>query len=204
VINLEEKIAIHCKSKEEWQAVEDEMFSLGNSWPSNGSARYQASYPYMFVGEYYGLQKGTESYLKEKGYKIITAEDYLKEGFKVGDRVECVEGSKYITEGGIYTVIGENELGNIRIKGIPERGYFPERFKLANNQTKTIKQEEVEMNIGKSFIKVFKEDAELAANMSERFGSQYGETERDLLALKRDKKELLAIVKAEEDAEKEA
>jgi hypothetical protein len=94
-----------------------------------------------------------------RGYKIITAEDYLKEGFKVGDRVECIEPKGLeavfnLKKNKIYTIISVSSDA-IRLQG-EKMAYCIERFKLANNQTKTIKQEE-RMQINETIVKVCKE-----------------------------------------------
>jgi hypothetical protein len=58
---------------------------------------------------------------------------------------------------------------------------------------------ESDMNISDNILIVF-EKSEDAKKVANRFGKQYGDTDRDLLALKRDKKDLLAIIKDEEEA----
>ena len=62
-------------------------------------------------------------------------------------------------------------------------------------------EEEKTMDINKNVLQVFKEDAELAGKIAKRFGSQYDTTDRDTIALKRDKEQLIAIIKDEEAEE---
>ena len=57
---------------------------------------------------------------------------------------------------------------------------------------------ENKMNISDNILEVFEDSATMAGKIANRFGSEYGDTTRDLFALKRDKKDLLAILKAEE------
>lgn len=54
-------------------------------------------------------------------------------------------------------------------------------------------------SIKDNFIEVFSKDTKLAAKMSERFGTFYNDNnDRDLLALQRDKDDLVKILDAEE------
>lgn len=63
-------------------------------------------------------------------------------------------------------------------------------------------KEESTMEIKSNFIEVFNDDAKLAAKMSKRFGDQYSNnTDRDLIALERDKEKLVQILEAEEGEE---
>lgn len=61
---------------------------------------------------------------------------------------------------------------------------------------------ENKMNISDNILTVFEDSATMAGKIANRFGSEYGDTTRDLLALRRDRKDLLAILNAEEDEAK--
>jgi hypothetical protein len=76
--------------------------------------------------------------------------------------------------------------------------YEESKIKLTKTQT----TKENNMNISDNILTVF-EKSEDAKKVANRFGDQYGNTDRDLLALKRDKKDLLAIIKDEEEEEKD-
>ena len=53
------------------------------------------------------------------------------------------------------------------------------------------------MEISKNILEVF-ENSKDAAKVAERFRGQYWDSDRDLLALERDKEDLLAIIAKEE------
>ena len=156
-------------------------------------------------------QESHDMYLEEQ-------EEYLNEGgkdvseFKKGDKVECVNTNSYgkydaqnlekdgIQVGNLYIVNAILSTNYIGFKG-STYCHHPSNFKLATTKTQTTKENN--MNISDNILTVFEDSATTAGKVAKRFGSEYGDTTRDLLALKRDKKDLLAIIKDEEEAEKD-
>jgi hypothetical protein len=209
----EEKIAIHCKTEEEFESVKKKNgFSPGKKYRNAGGE----DPCWTMSGEFCYRE-----FYEERGYTIIPASDYLKdEEFKVGDRVECIKPYTDTIQVGETGVVVEVRKHNIAIKwdklGIENRhtcgnlcedgyGYYvlKENVKKAN-QPKTTKKGASKMSEGKTvaigsiFLEVFTNGKE-AKKMSDRFGDQYGSNpDRDLIALQNDRSALVAIVKAEE------
>jgi hypothetical protein len=211
VLNVEDKIAVLLNSESEWDKVfaaipEDRRgtFRWSNSYPCMGL--YQEKNPNQI-----GTQ--TESYYRQKGYKIISAAEYLNEGgkdvseFKVGDRVECINSGKIggysapsnLTLGSVYTIkeiIGVflelNELGDT---ATPRK----ERFKLAN-KTQTTK----ENKMNKSIESVFAEDKVKDGNLVQRyFGTEIAENFTGEFTLAAHKEAYLKEARKREKADKE-
>lgn len=90
---IPEKIAVHCPTEELWDEVQEKALSEGLRWcynPSKPKDYLDKAY-YLSISGTYLLRGDMEDYRKD--YKIITAEEYLKEGkmeFKVGDKVRIV------------------------------------------------------------------------------------------------------------------
>ena len=127
--------------------------------------------------------------------------------FKVGDKVEITEiqnGSNRIGEIGtlIKIDIDDDEVPYLVKFEVGSDWWHREGRIKKVSSTKTQTTKENNMNISDNILTVF-EKSEDAKKVANRFGDQYGNTDRDLLALKRDKKDLLAIIKDEEEAEKE-
>lgn len=107
--------------------------------------------------------------------------DYLKESeFKVGDRVECIEGWGETVKGHIYTfagyLMGDSNYIQLEemLKISPSSNYNTSSFKLANNQTKTIKEEESNMktiHINEIVDAVFDQKEEMKV-VQEQLGTQ--------------------------------
>jgi hypothetical protein len=194
-------IAVHCKTEEEWHKVRQKY---GRHHSDTGWRQYAEQTCVCHAGFH------CKQHYEEKGYTIISSEEYLKEGenevseFKVGDRVECIDignssAQARLEVGKLYTIRSFcKHSDNFYLK---ETGYNypPRKFKLATNKPTIKTTKEETMNINDNVLEVFKEDAVLAGKVAKRFGSQYGTTDRDTIALKRDKKELLAIIKADEE-----
>jgi hypothetical protein len=213
---MSEKIAVQTFTKKEFLKV-IEKIPVGN-WDNNCSDDINV-YDVYKSDTCIDLIDGGYDHIEEfKGYTIITAEEYLKEGgeaeFKVGDRVECIadgDGAKIGMLGTVKEASDQSCLA-IEFDGYIDTGHTCYNYckdsmgrwvkntylRKITKQTKTEKENK-DMEIGKHFMVIFKEDAELAVKMTKRFGYQYSGDDRDLIALKRDKKDLLAIVKAEED-----
>ena len=196
---MSEKIAVICPTIEIWDMVRKKLGSNRdrNRWDKKKQNTCLEISPCR--DEY-----SSKSYFMSLEYTIISAAEYLSEGgkdameFKVGDRVECIEKENYsqLEIGGIYTIsyIDEDDVG---IDGAEEDEWPIAWFKLSTQTTK-----ENNMNISDNILEVF-ENSKDAKKVAARFGSEYGDTTRDLLALKRDKDDLLAIIEAEEKAEKD-
>lgn len=203
---MSERIAVLCRTKELSHKVQEKSFAEGRYWCSSGEGLkdYYGECEYFLIEE----NEISRTCSPSSAYTIISAEEYLREEevFKVGDRVECIgisgiteKYSKAIVKLGHKYIV--SHIFNNGTCGIEEAESCVEKidFKLTTKQTKT-KKENKSMEIGKSFIKVFKSDAELALKMSDRFGAQYSNSDRDQIALERDKKQLLSIVEAEDEA----
>ncbi|MCK5237183.1 MAG: hypothetical protein KAR06_09375 [Deltaproteobacteria bacterium] len=199
-----ENIAVHCETEEEWKAV---RAILGTKYCKWDEAKRLDPCQYA-DGSGWGRKSNVPP-----NYNIIPASEYLKEKeeeFKVGDRVKCI-GEKYI-DSVMYNVCTileiHNENGSMKLKeGVEEYWYPKKDFKLveSTNQPKTTKKEESIMaEIRENFITAFPKDTKLAAKMAARFGNQYDNSDRDLLALERDKDELVKILDAEEKAAEKA
>ena len=101
---MEDKIAVHCKTEEEWNRVVSKLGpKLTGSYPWK-SSRSDACISTDGSG-YGGIGLQTE-----EGYTIISAADYLKEGeveeFKKGDRVELTEVKGSLKIGGQGSIVG--------------------------------------------------------------------------------------------------
>lgn len=142
------------------------------------------------------------------------------EEIKVSDKVIAVGisgltkkySSKTIKLGAEYIVTHVFDDGTLGVGGI-QQCVATADFQLAEEYLQTKGKhiplnecfnKESNMNISDNILTVFEDSATTAGKIAKRFGSEYGDTTRDLLALKRDKKDLLAIIKAEEEKEKEA
>lgn len=196
---MSEKIAVHCPTKELWDKVEDKAIREGKQWSSGHRepdywGYYKDNICISLASTYlmYGIKTGG-CYEKE-GYTIISAKDYLKEGgeeveFKVGDRVECIVMAEDSQDRG-RQIRSDILVGSIRTISRLVSTYrephiaFDEGiyvhpsnlFKLANNQTKIIKEEKGEEKMKKVIINeivdaVFdkKEDMKL---VQEQLGSE--------------------------------
>lgn len=76
------KIVVHCETAELWRKVEEKAVRLGIPWPGSADTllnRWSSNKEQscIFIGEV--MTWGVLKYVKEKGYKIILAEEYLKE-----------------------------------------------------------------------------------------------------------------------------
>jgi hypothetical protein len=155
-----EKIAVHCPTEEIFKKV---LAKRNLKWEEYYSNNKTETCVCLNMD---GMQ--SRAHLRDDGYTIIPASEYLKEGgneveFKVGDRVECVNNgninggfkAEYLKEGHVYTII---DLYGDKLKLDSIDGYVPyaKRFKLA---TKSIKQNKEEVmkdnNINSKVLEVF-------------------------------------------------
>ena len=193
--NLSEKrIVVHCPTQELWDKV-----CPGADLPSKTWGSYETKSC---------IRPSTKTYADIACYSdgnhiIISVGEYLKEGgnevskFKVGDRVTRK------SDGGLYRITFKSGLYNSiedfnssdEEGGVHDGDLEPLKLSTSNPTTKTTKEKT--MNINDNVLEVF-ENSKDAKKIAIRFGAQYGITDRDTLALKRDKKELLAIIAAEE------
>jgi hypothetical protein len=211
VLNVNEKIAVHCRTKEEWDRV---MATIPKT--RHGTFTWCTTYPCIGLVNMKNPETiGTQSrkWYSNRGHTIISAAEYLNEGgkdvseFKVGDRVECINSGKIggysapsnLTLGSVYTIkeiIGVflelNELGDT---ATPRK----ERFKLAN-KTQTTK----ENKMNKSIESVFAEDKVKDGNLVQRyFGTEIAENFTGEFTLAAHKEAYLKEAKKREKADKE-
>jgi hypothetical protein len=208
----EEKIAIWCKNKEEWAAVRSKHgFNTVKKFSNGGPNPCWEISPDR--GDF-----SRKDYYVDEGYTIIPASEYLKDGeLKVGDRVRVVskerfKGSPYFNsdmdellgsqdERVISSLSRVDDVTRCTLRGCS--WVFDIRWLEKVNQPKTTKKGASKMaEIKTNFMEAFPKDTKLAVKMSARFGDQYSNTDRDKLALERDKGDLVKILKDEEDAEK--
>ncbi len=131
--------------------------------------------------------------------------------FKVGDRVKVTKDYDAAETGMIGTIVSIPKFGHpgIEFDEFMEGHDCSGASKSSHGQwvpvshLETTKEEESNMNISDNIAEVFESSTKTAKKVAARFGDQYGNTDRDLLALKRDKPELLAII-AEEEKEAKA
>jgi hypothetical protein len=226
----EEKIAVHCKTREDWGNVQREMLRQGYCWGSRDKKVMYPSQelPYCIAvpkGDTGGMQKSPRAYWEEEGYKIIPASEYLvTEEFKVGDRVE-IAGHSNIDTSGEYL----GKTGTIRTvdKSDCEHPYqvsidesvgiiWFSKVKVLTNQPKTTKKEESKRN---EIIKdVFEEESSKVAQViNDEYGDEVSNTfgaspKLGAMFVEANKTEMIAYAKkviadakaAAEKAEKEA
>lgn len=218
---MSEKIAVHCKTREEWDSVQKKAVSGGILWCdkvkySDTWSTYGDDSCIAFTAQ--GMKFSPSRFYKEDGYTIISAQEYLKEGggeeFKVGDRVELVMDSGHLEEGGMGTieVIEDPSIGvtwdkysiynhNLGRRCKEGHGFWvrPKDVKHVNKQ-----KEETEMSItiNSTVAKVFK-DIKTAEMVTRHVGSEYPEdNHRAYLDLKNNEKAVLKYCQELEDAEK--
>jgi hypothetical protein len=221
----EEKIAVHCETEEEWEAVQEKAFKEGFLWPSgrHKSTAYPESNHIIFRKDT-AFRKGAmeishsdREWARGKGYTIIPASEYLEEAVEFSIEVYTTSEldiirSHYsdlpsIGSGGyVYPTNVQVKNGTVtKDFGVLKKHYSFDEWQASTNQPKTTKKEESTMaDIKESFITAFPKDTKLAAKMSARFGEQYDNTDRDILALERDKDDLVKILDAEEKAAEKA
>lgn len=169
---MEEKIAVHCKTEEEWDAVREKV-KPGNPW------EYDSNLPCIRLPD--GSYRNTREHFVDDDLTIIPASEYLKEEeFKVGDRVECInidsmKGStcKSLILGKVYSVTSVSRvwLSVEGAHGSPHK----ERFKkVSTNQPKTTKKEEEMNQIIKDVFE--KESSEVAQVINDEYGDEVSNT----------------------------
>jgi hypothetical protein len=207
----EEKIAVHCKTEEEYDAV---VYKRGRGncggWLTKGDDnKYEGGVCLSAIDDSWC----NRDYYESRGYTIIPASEYLEETgeFKVGDRVRSDlydndDGTVYDVSGVDITVIRDDGT-----RGGGKHGYYwyeaRSLIKLSTNQPKTTKKEEVKMKgqcitFESNIYEVFKDDPEMMEKVSKRFAGQYAlADDRTLIALRNDKEKLITIIKEEEKEE---
>lgn len=162
-----EAIAVQCPTKELWDKVRKKIDPecshsfTWSAWKENSCFKPDA------------MLNSCINICNEQGYTIISAEEYLKEGegFKVGDRVKCidisfldgVDISNYMELGGIYTIKAiftrEGCCDRLKLEEVESPTLTPNsnRFKLANKPKTTNKEEAMskDNNVNKAVQKVF-------------------------------------------------
>lgn len=199
---MSEKIAVHCPTQELWDKVQDKAL-LTKKWPRGSRGEYSPLSPCLNLAKKY-LDKCENSFYERSGYTIISAEEYLNEReFKVGDRVECIdEGDRSSIKNGIIYTISDIVSGgrSIRLEN-QAIGFQPDRFKLANHQTKTTKKEESNMN--SNIARVYEKTSD--AVLVERYcGGELDEGVYDYVILSTHKDEFLKEAKRLDKEAKEA
>ena len=198
---MEEKISVHCKTKEEFRSVcKKHGFDISCD-------RDLSDEPVGICigGRWKGMYGACSQHREDEGYTIITAEEYLKKGeeFKVGDKVIAVnKGRNFDTDGVIvgneYTIICiPRDSKKIDLGEMFSFVHEKNDFRLATNQTKTIKSEEAKMEINENVLDVFEGKPKDIKLVTKHFDSAM----KERIFLEANK---VAILKACRDAEKEA
>ena len=171
------KIAVHCKTKEEWERVETAEFKKGRQWRLTGA---------QVLGEWhvYGSESAINvskknlmycniDHYEGVGYRIISAQEYL--------------GNKPITYEELY--VPRISVGGVN--PMPEEAFNA----MKSIVNKLNKKGEDNMNIKSTVAKVFK-DTDEAILVSRWLGIEYDENNhRAVIALEKNKKEVLAEAK---------
>jgi hypothetical protein len=215
---MSKKIVVRCKTREEWKTVcakegdiaLSSIYVEGNLINPKGRSSSHCE----------------EEYFIAQGYDIITYQEYLKEGgdevkFKVGDKVKILNGedtdppnvawvndmSQYVGKTDIIEEICSD--GGIRLEDI--KWYWDKSWlTLANEEikTKTIKQEESEMNKSKSevvinsvVVEVFGKDGATMLLVQKHFGSEIQDTFSGKLLASQNKDAFIGEAKKREKEE---
>lgn len=195
------KIAVHCKTEEEWNKVLVKIDKVDHTAWRNAFHDYRN--PCINPDDPATCDK---TYYKERGYTIISAQEYLNE-FKVGDRVEilsgCITGnSDLIGKVGQITNIHKSSDNPFRVEtkiftsSGHNYGWFKE-VKLATKPKTT--EETMSIVINSTVAKVFT-DIPTAQMVTRCLGKEYEEdNHRAYLDLNRDKESVLAEAQRLED-----
>ena len=76
----EKRIAVHCKTKEEWTKVQKKALKNNKRWLSHSASfarDYDKEYPCLTLELDNSLMRSSEEYLRRIGWEIITAREYL-------------------------------------------------------------------------------------------------------------------------------
>lgn len=202
-------IAVHCKTEEEWEAS---VKKRGKGYPISWE-QANSSYPGKAVAMNLEDECWSKlSFYKDEGYTIISAQEYLNE-FKVGDRVEILQGSNvpnllwvnpmndYV--GNMATIKSKSSDKSFVLEDIDWR-WDTTWLKLAN-QTKTEETMSTSIQINSTVAKVFT-DIPTAQMVTRHLGKEYEEgNHRAYLDLNRDKEAVLVEAqRLEDEAEVEA
>jgi hypothetical protein len=222
-----EKIAVHCKTEEEWDNVQ-KLYPWPDGKPvSWGDRSGGVNGNCLSIEDGKCMGHSHYSYFSEVelGYTIIPASEYLREfnnpgklhvgeEFKVGDRVISIDHKRrvgeYVLDGQEIYTISKVGMRYYYLEETDDRSYRKERFRLVNkstNQPKTTKEEEVKMKdqnvtFESNIYQVFKGDPEMMEKINKRFAGQYATADdRTLIALRNDKEKLITIIQLEEKEE---
>jgi hypothetical protein len=192
VENVEDKIAVHCPDEELWDKVQNRMLARCRSWATRPEKyRYtiksfveifsklvsEKDNLCMFISTH-GLQANSIKHWEEKGYKIISAQEYLNEGgkdvseFKVGDKVELIGEDKFNAYDNIG--VGDTFIVSKVLRNDLEIGdktayvHNKDKFKIISKSTKTQTTKENNMNINSSIRTVLERLDDIEAKRLEK------------------------------------
>ena len=211
---MEEKIAVLCKTKDEWERVVFKLKPVGH-------------YPWSDLTLDVCISTDDSGYgsirlQEEDGYKIISAAEYLNEGgkdvseFKVGDEVRFVKGGLcgdehtkwWVNEGLIlgntYKIYTVSDKGNPKVtKG--GLWHNKEHFELINNinKTQTTKENNMELNSSIRTVLVEENGAtfETVEKFQKVFGSEIAENFTGAMILRKNMKTYSDEIKRLDDIE---
>lgn len=213
---MEEKIAIRCKTKDEWDRARKKSGSKVPLSFEDVMGFTSGVVPVLGTNSPHSWNRD-DGYFEKLSYTIISAADYLKEGeveeFKPGDSVKFVKGglcgieetewwkSERLILGNTYEIYEISDKGNPKVaKG--GLWHHKDHFELTNKQNKP-KSKENKMNT--SIEKVFADDKVREGNLVQKyFGAEIAEDFTGELILEQHKQAYLAEAKSREKIAKAA
>ena len=208
------KIAVHCPTRELWNKVQIKAFSSGKEWSSYGKKTldfWHDDAEETCINMYSGcLERHNRGYYSGKGYTIISAADYLKEGeveeFKVGDRVRYTGNGMvgHFQKNEIYTV-SRSWSKYLRVSELEARNAdhseYKSNFIKLTNKSKENKDMNINSSIRTVFVEEDKADFDLVEKMQKIFGGEIKEDFTGAMILRNNKEEYLAEIKRLDDIE---
>lgn len=229
---MSEEIVVHCTTEEEWDAVQKKAVSEGIMWcdgdTHSDSWKVYGDKSCINIWDAEGMCYADKGHYEDEGYTIISAQEYLKEGgkvgFKVGDRViyceahvdEDVEGypgnlieADGLVLNGTYTISDVSEMGNLEFE---ESSYMywhhPSHFRLLSQTTNQTKEHIMKSNsVNKAVQEVYGGKGYTGDQMllvDKHFGDEVQDNFTGKLILKQNEEAYLKEAVAREDDEKEA
>lgn len=205
---MEEKIAVHCTTKGEWNKVQAKLNVTSPNWtPSNScwdTYRERTCINILHLGFC------SVRWYKARGYTIISAAEYLNEGgkdvkklLKKGDEVEITQECDGHDSVGKLLPLGSDQLDSNGCTVVREDGtnwYYPSTKYIII----TTKENKMSLQINSIIRKVFKgAEFEQVEKMQEHFGSEIQENFSGEIFLKANKKKFEdEIIRRDEEAKR--